>query len=150
MRSLIATTSMSASRWWAALNVQRPVLPKPLIATRTDTVSPFVRKSGPGHIQPESAGARIGALPSNPWRTTYVPVLGHYCSRGRPGAAADRRVLARGELPLGRPDLPPGEPPAARAAPARARQAAAARPLGHHAGAEPALRPHEPRDPAAE
>ena len=49
---------------------------------------------------------------------------------GRPGAGADRRLLARGELPVGRPDLPAGQPAAARAAAARARQAAAARATG--------------------
>ena len=59
-----------------------------------------------------------------------------------------RRLLARRELPVGRADLPARQPAAARAADARARQAAAARPLGHDAGPEPALRAHEPRDPA--
>ena len=63
--------------------------------------------------------------------------------------AADRRLVARRELPLGRADLPARQPAAARAAAARARQAAAARPLGHDAGAEPRLRAPEPRDPAA-
>ena len=60
---------------------------------------------------------------------------------------AHRRLLARGELPLGRADLPARQPAAARAAAPRARQAAAARPLGHHAGAELRLRAPQPRHP---
>ena len=64
-------------------------------------------------------------------------------------ARADRRLVARGELPVGRPDLPARQPAAARAAAPRARQAEAARPLGDHPGAELPLRAHEPRDPRA-
>ena len=62
-------------------------------------------------------------------------------------AGADRRLLAGRQLPLGRPDLPARQPAPARAAPRRAHQAAAARPLGHDAGPQPHLRPHEPGDP---
>ncbi len=61
--------------------------------------------------------------------------------------APDRRLLARGELPVRRPDLPPRQPAAPRAAAARAREAEAARPLGHDPGPQPDLRPHEPGDP---
>ena len=50
-------------------------------------------------------------------------------------AAPARRVLARGELPLGRADLPARQPAAARAAATRAREAAPARPLRHDARA---------------
>ena len=64
-------------------------------------------------------------------------------------SSAARRVLARGELPLGRADLPARQPAAARAAPRGARQAAPARPLGHDAGPEPHLRPPQPGDPRA-
>src|SRR5690606_35538835 len=53
-------------------------------------------------------------------------------------------VLARRELPLGRADLPDGEPAAQGAAAAGTREAAAARALGHDAGAEFRLRPSEP------
>ena len=62
---------------------------------------------------------------------------------------SDAPVLAGGQLPDRRPDLPPGQPAAARAAPARAHQAAAARPLGHVARAEPHLRAPQPADPRA-
>ena len=61
----------------------------------------------------------------------------------------DRRLLARGELPLGRPDLPARQPAPARAAAARAHQAAAARPLRHDAGPQPDLRAPEPAIRAA-
>ena len=64
-------------------------------------------------------------------------------------APPDRRVLARGELPVGRPDLPARQPAAPRAARRGARQAAPARPLGHDARPELHLRPPEPRDPGA-
>ena len=59
-------------------------------------------------------------------------------------AGADERLLAGGQLPVGRPDLPAGQPAAEGAAAARAHQAAAARALGHHAGAELHLRAPEP------
>ena len=59
-------------------------------------------------------------------------------------APQDGRLLARRQLPVGRPDLPLRQPAPARAAQARARQAAAAGPLGDHAGAELRLRPSEP------
>ena len=62
-------------------------------------------------------------------------------------AAPDRRLLARGELPLRRPDLPARQPAPHDTAGARARQAAAPRPLGHDPGPEHDLRPHEPGDP---
>src|SRR6476660_5493718 len=52
----------------------------------------------------------------------------------RPRAA--RRLVARRELSLGRADLSLRQPAAPRAALARTHQAAAARPLGDHAGAE--------------
>ncbi len=65
----------------------------------------------------------------------------------RRGAASDRRLLARRELPLGGADLPARQPPPARAAAPRARQAPPARPLGHDARAQPHLRAHEPRHP---
>ena len=42
-----------------------------------------------------------------------------------------------------------GQPAAARAAEARAREAAAARPLGHHPGAQLHLRPSQPGDRAS-
>ena len=57
--------------------------------------------------------------------------------------------MASRQLPVGRSDLPARQPTAARAAAAGARQAAAARALGHDAGAELPLRAHEPRHPAA-
>src|SRR5215469_3759777 len=58
----------------------------------------------------------------------------------------DQRLVARRELPVGGTDLPAGQPAADRAASAGARQAAAARALGHHAGAEPDLRASQPGD----
>ena len=68
------------------------------------------------------------------------------------GAAADRLVVARRELPLGRADLPARQCAAARAARPRARQAPPARPLGHdtrpqsHLGApQPAHRRARPQ-----
>ena len=61
----------------------------------------------------------------------------------------DRCVLAGCELSLGRADLPARQPVAARATAGRARQAAAARALGHDAGAEPHLCAPEPADPSA-
>src|SRR6185312_13739849 len=63
------------------------------------------------------------------------------------GRGAARRLLARGELPLGGTDLPAREPPPARAAPPGAHQAAPARALRHDARPEPDLRAPEPRDP---
>ena len=75
------------------------------------------------------------------------PVSRTRLSAGR--VAAARRLLARGQLPVGRADLPARQPAAARAAARRARQAAAARPLGHDARAEPPLRAPEPGDPAS-
>ena len=63
-------------------------------------------------------------------------------------APADRRLLARRQLPVGRPDLPAGQPAAARAARAGPRQAAPARPLGHDPGPQPPLRPPQPRHQA--
>ena len=76
------------------------------------------------------------------------PGRGHRFPPARPrGAAPDRRLLARGELPLGRADLPPGQPAAEGAAGPGARQAAPPGPLGHDARPEPDLRPHEPGDP---
>ena len=72
--------------------------------------------------------------------------LGHRAAlRGR--AAAHRRLLAGGELPVRRPDLPARQPAAPRAADRRAHQATAAGALGHHARAEPRLRTHQPGDP---
>ncbi|CAA9526478.1 MAG: Xylulose-5-phosphate phosphoketolase @ Fructose-6-phosphate phosphoketolase, partial [uncultured Solirubrobacteraceae bacterium] len=62
----------------------------------------------------------------------------------RGGARARRRVVARGELPLRRADLPARQPAPQGAAEGRARQAAAARPLGHHAGADAPVGAHEP------
>ncbi len=59
-------------------------------------------------------------------------------------AAKDGRLLAGRQLPVGRPDLSLRQSAAERAAAARAHQAAAAGPLGHHAGAELHLRPPEP------
>ena len=56
-------------------------------------------------------------------------------------APQDRRLLAGRQLPLGRADLPARQPAPEGAAQARAHQAAAARPLGHVAGPEHALRP---------
>ena len=61
-------------------------------------------------------------------------------------AGADRRLLARGQLPLGRPDLPARQPAAPRAARGRAREAAAARPLRDDARPQLRLRAPEPRD----
>ena len=69
-------------------------------------------------------------------------------ARGR-RVAADRRLVARRELPLRRPDLPARQSAAARAAGRRARQAAPARPLGHDAGAQSHLRAPESRHPRA-
>ena len=138
-RSLIATTSRSASRSTAARSMQRPVRPKPLIATRTGIAFPFDRVVRSSRMRMRS---RIGAFPQ-PVAVIYRALFAH----GLRGVAPDRRVLARRELPVRRPDLPAGEPAPARAAPARARQAAPTRPLGHHTRPEPALRPHEPRDP---
>ena len=60
-----------------------------------------------------------------------------------------RRAVARLELPLRRADLPARQPAAAQAARARAHQAAAARALGHDAGAELPLRAPEPGHQAA-
>ena len=57
-----------------------------------------------------------------------------------------RRLLARGQLPVGRPDLPDGQPAADRAAARRAHQAAAARALGHHPRPELRLGAPEPGD----
>src|SRR2546428_9982258 len=69
-----------------------------------------------------------------PPRSTLFPYTTLF--RSRPcgaahggGAAPDRRVLARRELPLGGADLPARQPAPARAAAAGARQAAPARPL---------------------
>ena len=59
------------------------------------------------------------------------------------------RVLARGELPLGRSNLPARQPAPAGATRRRAREAAPPRPLRDDAGAEPDLRPSQPRDPGA-
>ncbi len=67
-------------------------------------------------------------------------------SPGQGRAAADRRLVAGRELPLGRADLPDGQPAAPGAAAAGAREAAAARALGHHARAQLRLRPPEPGD----
>ena len=77
--------------------------------------------------------------------TAASPSTRACASRGRPPrgpsrvgelrARAPRRLLARGELPLGRADLPARQPAAARAAARRARQAAPARPLRHDARA---------------
>ena len=63
------------------------------------------------------------------------------------GAAADRRLVAGRQLPVGRPDLPARQPAAARAAAPRAHQAAPARALGHHARPELRLRPSQPAHP---
>ncbi len=64
------------------------------------------------------------------------------------GRAAPRPCLvARGELPVRRPDLPPRQPAPAPAAGARPDQAPPAGPLGHDPGAQPDLRPPQPRDP---
>ena len=67
----------------------------------------------------------------------------------RPGTDPDGRLLARRQLSFGRPDLPLRQPAAQEAARKRAHQAAAARPLGHHAGAELHLRSPEPADQEA-
>ena len=53
---------------------------------------------------------------------------------------ADRRLLARRQLPVGRPDLSLRQSAAARAADQGTHQAAAARPLGHDAGPQLHLR----------
>ena len=58
-----------------------------------------------------------------------------------------RRLLARGELPLGRADLPARQPAAPRAAALRAREAAPARAFRDDARPEPDLGAPEPRDP---
>ena len=74
------------------------------------------------------------------------------CRPGRSPAASCSLIdalVARGQLSLGRPDLPARQPAAARAAGGRARQAAAARPLGHDAGPQPALGASQPRHPGA-
>ena len=56
----------SVSRLYAALSVQRQVLPKPVMATHTDTFS-FDRhpnrRSGLGRHQPQMASAHIGPTP---------------------------------------------------------------------------------------
>src|SRR6476620_2968783 len=60
-------------------------------------------------------------------------------------AAADRRILARRELPVSRPDLPARQPAAAQAVDTGRRETDAARALGHDAGTEFHLRAPEPR-----
>ena len=73
-------------------------------------------------------------------RTDVKPTKtdGSRTATGRPpvgrGAAQDRRLLARVQLPRRRHDLPARQPAAARAAQGRARQAAPARPLGRQPG----------------
>ena len=81
-----------------------------------------------------------------PQNMTMAPLTGPLSFQR---AARDRRLLARGQLPLGRADLPARQPAAARAAAARAHQAAPARPLGHDARAQLHLRPPQPADPRA-
>ena len=61
-------------------------------------------------------------------------------------AAKNGRLLAGRQLSVGRPDLSVRQSAAERAAEAGTHQAAAAGPLGHHAGAEFHLRPPEPPD----
>ena len=65
----------------------------------------------------------------------------------RPRSRPHRRLLAGGQLPLGRPDLPARQPAAAGSGCARSTSSPAARPLGHHPGAQLHLRPPEPGDP---
>ena len=55
--------------------------------------------------------------------------------------------MARCQLPVGGADLPARQPAAGRTPPPGARQAPAARPLGHHARAEPDLRAPQPGHP---
>ena len=62
------------------------------------------------------------------------------------GARGDRCVVASGELSLGRADLSADNPLLRVPLAPETCQAATARPLGHHAGAEFRLRPHEPGD----
>ena len=63
-------------------------------------------------------------------------------------AAEDGRLLAGLQLPLGRADLSPRQSAFERTAQARAHQAAVARPLGHVAGLEHALRSPQSRHQA--
>ena len=65
------------------------------------------------------------------------------------GRVADRRLLARRQLPVGRPDLSVRQSAPQGAARERAHQAAPARPLGHDAGPELHLRPPQPADQEA-
>ncbi len=105
----------------------------------------------PSDLRPISAAAdrrkvRADRHPSSEGALRDHPDADHRASgvRGRP--RADRPLLAGRQLPVGRADLPPRQPAAPGPARGRARQAAAARPLGHHAGTEPALRPPQPGD----
>ena len=102
-------------------------------ATRTKTR--FGERVGPMRSQGRSAMAE--APKDRP---------GSQGTAQRRRASTDRRLLAGRQLSVRRPDLPARQPAAAPAAGGRGRQAAAARSLGHHAGPQPDLRPHEPRD----
>ena len=128
---------------------------------RTNTVSGFSRALSrlirstipPRHVPPAAKlwtnlSFAIGHLPfailpsAHTRQSTYEQT-----SLTRP-ARQDERLLAGGQLPVGRPDLSLRQSAAQEAAEAGARQAAAARPLGHHAGTELHLRPPEPRHQA--
>ena len=93
---------------------------------------------------------RRAAARSSPSTCSSIASAASWARSPRRSAGSTRscsppaRLLARRQLPVGRPDLPARQSAAARAAQARAHQAAAARPLGHVAGPEHALRPPQP------
>ena len=105
----------------------------------------------------ERAAGRFRELPMRPVPLRAATSARKVCHRARAPIARqrtahgrrareDRRLLARGQLPLRRPDLPLRQPAARGPAHARAHQAAPARPLGHDPRPQLHLHALEPRD----
>ena len=91
----------------------------------------------------------VTALASPPALCHAEPAARQGRTHGRHGSRAAGPVVACGELPFRGADLPAAQRLAQATAGHRRHQAAAAWPLGHHAGAELHLRPPEPGHPGA-
>src|SRR4051794_12791850 len=97
-----------------------------------------------GNPVPESIDGYDADGSTPPGDHTLERFPGDNSAAGAGRGAQARRLLAGLQLPLGRADLPARQPAAEGAAAAGAHQAPTARPLGHVAGLEHALRPPEP------
>src|SRR5262249_22720124 len=122
------------------------LIPDLLAAGRSNAARRLAAKRSGG--RPASCQALKGNTDGTDSHRGETENRGRQQDGGRPPlrrrVAQDGRLLACLELSVRRSDLPARQPPLEKATQARAHQAAPARPLGHVARAEYALRPSQP------